>query len=136
VIDTCEYRMSLDAGAGIFLRGELVRGFQIGRFAVRAIVPGTIFRARDGSLGYPRAFTVDHIETGASVAHFSMFGDAFAFADEISRFALSDPDARDVNALIAQLGRRICEWADICRGGDTFIPLPHRQRQQQQEGTS
>lgn len=139
MIDTCEYHALLMVN-GAPKRGPVVRGFQIGRFAVRCRSTDVDFvKGSDGSGDRCRDFIVDHIGTGAAVVDLSRFDDAIAFADDMSRFADPDPDASGPIALRRQIGPVLCGWAETCRERDTFIPLRDHlgiARLQRQEVTS
>jgi hypothetical protein len=98
-----EYRVSFKDSK------PLVRGVQVGRFAVRHAVPGST-----GSYGLPETdvapWRVDHIPTGLAVAAFDNFDEAYALADDISRFSKQDPSGKTNVRAVAQLGPQIGEW--------------------------
>lgn len=80
----------------------VAHGMQIGRFAVRCLLD----RPHDDEPVY----VVDHTPTGLRLTPPIYFGDAMMIADDVSRFAESDPDAVNPPFLLAQLGEQVMVW--------------------------
>lgn len=95
----------------------VMTGLQVGRFALRATRGGK-------ALGRPlRAYAIDHVPTGRMMCDFTHYDDALAFADDISRFASSDPIGPSVVELTHQLGLLICRWMVACLAADKYAPF-------------
>jgi hypothetical protein len=97
---------------------ERTTGVRIGRFAVSFDEPDR----------WP--WNVDHIGTGFTMGQFDNSEDAYAFADDLSRFSRRDPTASlpprgvPIRALLAaqdklytQLGEAINDWIDAVSPG-------------------
>ena len=85
-----------------------VTGVQIGRWAVRL-----------GAEDHPNLFdsdvenqyVVDHINSGVGAMAFDNFEDAYAFADDLSRFSKSDTSSRSPKGVMKQVGPAVRKWA-------------------------
>lgn len=88
-----------------------VSGFQVGRFAVVHDPAGRRIQRADGSVGTSNAkFFVDHIPSGVCVCSLVTGIDALVVADDISRFARSDPDSKDPMQARNQVGPIVDQW--------------------------
>jgi len=108
---------------------RLVRGTQVGRFAVRQYDARERhgYGADDPSRFFSlRAWAVDHIPSGLCVCDADTAEDAAKIADDLSRFSAQDPDATTVEALTAQLGPRLIAWVDALLD-DGKQPLDYRE---------
>jgi len=81
-------------------REELARGIQVGRFGVRRL-PTEL-----------ECWVVDHIPTGLRLIQPTSFQNAMLLADDVSRFAVEDPEASDTRVLSKQLGEKVCTWVN------------------------
>lgn len=95
----------------------VMTGMQVGRFALRNTRGGI-------ALGRPlRAYAIDHVLTGRMMCDLTHYDHALAFADDISRFASSDPIGPSVVALTHQLGPLIIRWMVACLAADNYAPF-------------
>jgi hypothetical protein len=88
-----DYYLALSGGK------RRVRGVQVGRFAVRHAVSADVAPWR-----------VDHIPTGLAVSAFETFEDAYALADDISRFSQHDPSSKNKAKAAKQIGPQVGRW--------------------------
>jgi hypothetical protein len=105
-----------------------VRGVQVGRFAIRHAAPGS-----HQSYFLPSVedapWRVDHIPTGYAISAFDNFEDAYALADDISRFSKSDPSSKDPKRVGEQVGPQIRAWLKAIYPDAGMTPkyIPYRQ---------
>ncbi len=88
---------------------ERVHGVQVGRFAIRKASPDDHAVDRMPSLE-DAPWRIDHIPSGVAVAAFDSFENAYALADDISRFSKSDTSSKDLARLKKQMGEQIVGW--------------------------
>ena len=86
-----------------------VSGVQIGRFAVRQAAPGTIDAGNLPPVE-DAPWRVDHVPSGLCVFAFADFEEAYAAADDLSRFSSRDMSAKDRLKVREQSGSLIVEW--------------------------
>lgn len=116
-----------------------VRGVQIGRFAVRNGGDDDIARvALPPSDLAP--WVVEHIPTGLALVAFDNFEDAYAAADDLSRFSKSDPSSKDQKRAVEQVGPLIRAWVhtmlDPWRGQQQPLKyIPYREWLVDNKGT-
>lgn len=107
-----------------------VRGYQVGRFAVRlapqdlqlADTHGVIY----GNVGADQ-WVVDHVPSGLIIARQTNFADAVVVADDASRFSKFDPKYKDFNRLKDCLGHDLVTWLTCLLGGEPVTPGGFRQ---------
>jgi hypothetical protein len=100
-----------------------VRGVRVGRFAVRHAIPGnhpetSTFRSVEET-----PWRVDHTASGGGVVAFDNPADAFAFADDISRFSKSDPSSSDSFVVVKQIGSTVGRWVEYTRKNGVYTPF-------------
>jgi hypothetical protein len=100
-------------------RQEEVKGVRVGRFAVRRATPEQMSVAFLPELEW----RVDHTPSGAAVAVFDNPDDAYAMADDISRFAQRDPASRDVRRAVQQIGPAVGAWVNEVQQAGAYTPF-------------
>jgi len=101
-----------------------VTGIRVGRWAVRKAGddhPGLTWMDDEEAAEYP--WRVDHIPTGLIAAAFATPEDAYAFADDISRFSLKDPASKNTDRVMAQIGTPVRKWAAHVRDSKKYVPF-------------
>ena len=108
---------------------ETVVGYQIGRFGVRNTTIGL-----DSMRGEHRPWRVDHIPTGFVMGAFEHEGDAWGFADDMSRFSLQDPASEAPQEAGGQIGEHVMAWARFVKETRRFMPFRDWLRETQNAG--
>lgn len=101
-----------------------VRGIQVGRFAVRHATgdhPHSVSETDEDVERYP--WRVDHIRSGLMVASFADHEDAYAFIDDISRFARRDVSGKTLHRVRDQIGQSLFRWSSHVADRHRYVPF-------------
>ncbi len=131
---TTELHDMVEYGSRVIRRGVMYieprQGLQVGRFAVRRAGDSEIYRDRFNRIGQHIGYVIDHVSSGIAVCAARDFASAMLVADDVSRFALHDPDGQSAEELIAQLGPRLLSWIDAAGAMQQLPPfriVPYRE---------
>jgi hypothetical protein len=95
---------------GSFVFNDTV-GYQIGRFAIRDRTSEDMRGInREGERIPMKKYIIDHVNTGFIVIDSDDWDEAVQLADDISRFSAKDPEAKDLDTFLKQLGPKMVEW--------------------------
>jgi hypothetical protein len=122
MIDTCAYRVVTYSELGV-TEWQPTVGLQIGRFAVRQLQPGELLCDGRDTFRVVARFIVDHVPSGHGLIGTMRFEDAVMIADDVSRFAVADPDAGHIEQALEQIGPELLDWLRSCSKRGEFGPF-------------
>lgn len=120
MINTCAYLGVTYSELGV-TEWQPTVGLQIGRFAVRELRPNELLC--DGRDTFVARFIVDHVPSGHGLIGTMRLEDAIVIADDVSRFAVTDPDAGHIEQALKQIGPELLDWLRSCSKRGEFAPF-------------
>lgn len=111
-----------------------VSGYQVGRFAVRTRTEEdlTAFDSQGRNI-LVKEYLIDHVNSGIIVIDVDTFINAMVIADDLSRFSRVDPNSKEPQKVLQQIGPEVVEWLKWIISNRKVVGLRQHQQKDMHE---